>query len=142
MSRMPPRPTRATEASSSPRWAGTWNDITSMIAACAKLDHAANRMRLRCADGFRAARNTKTPNVASTALSIGPAVQRGGCIRLCTTGTIAVAKNNRPNSANTTVRARYRLDAAAIGLLLVRGGVRSNHERHDQKATNPQSHGE
>src|SRR5206468_2499153 len=73
MSRMPPRPTRATEASSSPRWAGTWNDITSMIAACAKLDHAANRMRLRCTDGFRAASNTKTPDVASTALSIGPA---------------------------------------------------------------------
>jgi hypothetical protein len=59
----------------------------------------------------------ENPSVASTAFNIGPAVQRGGCTMLSTTGTIAVAKNNRPNNTNTTVRTRSRLDAAAIGLL-------------------------
>ena len=117
MSRTPPRPVTAAEASSTPRWAGTWNDVTSMIAAWAKLDHAANRMRLRCAGGFRAARNTNTPSVASTAFNIGPAVQRGACRMLFTTGTIAVAKNTRPNNPKPIVRTRSRLDTAAIGLL-------------------------
>src|SRR5574341_535319 len=138
MRRTPPRAVTAAEASSTPRWAGTWNDVTSMIAAWAKLDHAANRMRLRCAGGFRAARNTKTPSVASAAFNIGPAVQRGACRMLFTTGTSAVAKNNRPHHPNPTVRVRSRLDAAAIGLLPSRGGLRSkqpnplqNGDEHD-----------
>ena len=37
-----------------------WNDISP---ACAKLDHAANAMRLRCADGSRDASSKKTPRV-------------------------------------------------------------------------------
>ena len=35
-----------------------------MMAACTTLDHTANQIRLRCACGFRAASNKKTPSVA------------------------------------------------------------------------------
>ena len=42
MSRTPPRAVTVAEARSTPRWAGTWSDVTNMIAAWAKLDHAAN----------------------------------------------------------------------------------------------------
>lgn len=38
MRRTPPRPVTAAEASSTPRWAGTWNDVTNMIAAWAQQD--------------------------------------------------------------------------------------------------------
>ncbi len=38
----------------------------AMIPACTMLDHAANRIKLRCAAGFRDARAKKTPSVAYT----------------------------------------------------------------------------
>ena len=38
-----------------------WKDIT---AACAKLDHAAKAIRLRCAEGLRDAISKKIPSVA------------------------------------------------------------------------------
>jgi hypothetical protein len=74
-------------------------------------DETAMRGRVPCRQEH------ETPSVASTAFNIGPAVQRGACRMLSTTAPIAVAKNNRPNNANTTVRTRSRLDPAAIGLL-------------------------
>lgn len=57
MSRTPPNATTAAEASNITRWAGTWNDITSMIAA-------------------------ENASVASMAFNIGPAVNaaRGGLV--------------------------------------------------------------
>lgn len=50
--------------SHSVRAAGTWMDMSAITAACAKLDHAANAMTLRCADGSRAANSKKIPSVA------------------------------------------------------------------------------
>lgn len=42
----------------------------SIVAACAKLDHTANRIRLRCRAGFRTASSRNTPNVAYTLIII------------------------------------------------------------------------
>jgi hypothetical protein len=42
MSKTAERAVTPAENNSTPRWAGTWSDITSMIAAWVKLDHTAN----------------------------------------------------------------------------------------------------
>src|SRR2546423_6957765 len=59
-----PRPVTATPASSSPRLLGSCIAISAMTAVCAKLDQTAYAIKLRCADGLRAASTKKTPSVA------------------------------------------------------------------------------
>ena len=56
-------PSTAAVISHSARAAATSIDMTAMTAACAKLDHAAKAITLRCADVSRAASSKKTPSV-------------------------------------------------------------------------------
>ena len=62
---------------------------TLMTVACAKLDHAAKAIRLRCADGLRDASSRKTPSAASNS---GPA---GGRIKLLRSALSSNSVNQR-----------------------------------------------
>lgn len=55
--------TRAATPSSSPRGMRLRNACTAISAAWAKLDHAVKAIRLRFADGLRAASSKKMPSV-------------------------------------------------------------------------------
>src|SRR5438309_11747173 len=68
------RPVTARPASSSPRLVGSCIAISTMTAACATLDHAANAIKLRCAEGLRAASTKKRPSVAYMVQNIGAVV--------------------------------------------------------------------
>src|SRR5687767_3292137 len=66
ISSAPMMPSATEVINHSVRAVGTWMDMTAMTAPCAKLDHAAKAITLRCADGSRAANSRKTPSVAKT----------------------------------------------------------------------------
>src|SRR5438445_203403 len=72
------RPVTATPASSSPRLLGSCIAISTMTAACATLDHAANAIKLRCVEGLRAASTKKRPSVAYMVQNIGAVVPAVG----------------------------------------------------------------
>src|SRR5207247_1616961 len=72
------RPVTATPATSSPRLVGSCIAISAMTAACATLDHAANAIKLRCAEGLRAASTKKRPSVAYMVQNIGAVVPAVG----------------------------------------------------------------
>jgi len=78
-----------------------WNDIT---AAWAKLDHAANAIRLRCSDGLRVASSRKTPRVAYRLIIIANA---GSCLTIIIKG-ITAAENSNPASTSTIFSVRSR----------------------------------
>src|SRR5436189_2746130 len=74
------RPVTASPGSSSPRRVGSCIAINAMTAVCATLDHAAYAIKLRYAEGSRAASTRKTPSIAYIVQNIGavvPAVGRG-----------------------------------------------------------------
>ena len=45
-----------------PRWLAISSPSIDIATACAKLDHAAKAIKLRCADGFRTAMSKKIPS--------------------------------------------------------------------------------
>src|SRR5438093_7838430 len=87
-----------------------------MTAACAKLDHTVYAIKLRCAEGLRAASTRKTPSAAKMVKNIGAVVPPVGrsARREFTSAKILAPAVPRPNTTRTTCSARSRLDVTAI----------------------------
>src|SRR5438093_3439680 len=87
-----------------------------MTAACAKLDHTVYAIKLRCAEGLRAASTRKTPSAAKMVKNIGAVVPPVGrsARREVTSALILAPAVPRPNTTRTTCSARSRIDITAI----------------------------